>query len=429
MASQTAISVLGNLILFVLILCLSASVKFANFKVQARNKYAIGTGMGLQFLILPFVGYVVVKIISLPPILGIPLLIVCSSPGGSYSNWFCSVFNADLALSVTMTAVSTILSVAFLPLNTFVYTLAAYDANVIGSLNLGGLAISLAVVVTAVTAGLFCSWKFGSERFRQYIRIVGNIAGVGLILFSVLAPDQGEMTLKGRGWQFYVAVPLPIVLGLVLSIVITSAARLKKPERVTVAIECGYQNTAIAINAVINTFQDDERGAALGVPLFYTLCQAILLTVACFSFWKAGWTKALARENFCAVLIHNYEDIHEEHGNIVNELVTSPRSTDDPHDLHLDVTFAEEEVEHKAEGDDGTSNRSFTSILRTSLQRLPSVSATMRSISKSSARSGQDVAIREEDNKDNDAESNSKREDDDESDNHVDEVDDEKNAS
>jgi predicted Na+-dependent transporter len=49
------------------------------------------------------------------------LLLTTSSPGGSYSNWWCFIFNADLALSVAMTTVSSIASVVMLPLNLTIY--------------------------------------------------------------------------------------------------------------------------------------------------------------------------------------------------------------------------------------------------------------------------------------------------------------------
>ena len=57
------------------------------------------------------------------------LLIVCSSPGGSYSNLLCSIFNFDLALSISMTTASSVLSVFFLPVNLLLYSNAAFGEN------------------------------------------------------------------------------------------------------------------------------------------------------------------------------------------------------------------------------------------------------------------------------------------------------------
>jgi hypothetical protein len=60
---------------------------------------------------------------------GITLLILCSSPGGSYSNWWCSLFNADLALSVAMTTCSTFAAMLMLPINTLLYVKLAYGSD------------------------------------------------------------------------------------------------------------------------------------------------------------------------------------------------------------------------------------------------------------------------------------------------------------
>ena len=79
--------VIGYVILYFLIFGMSATVEFANFKKQIRNKTAILTGVALQFVFLPLLGFAVVKLLNLDEILGTTLLIVTSSPGGSYSNW------------------------------------------------------------------------------------------------------------------------------------------------------------------------------------------------------------------------------------------------------------------------------------------------------------------------------------------------------
>lgn len=82
-------AIVGNLFLFFLIFGMSATVKISNFKSQARNYKAIGTGLLLQFIVLPFLGFAVVKIADFDPVIGITLLVITSSPGGAYSNWFC----------------------------------------------------------------------------------------------------------------------------------------------------------------------------------------------------------------------------------------------------------------------------------------------------------------------------------------------------
>ena len=67
------------------------------------------------------------------------------------------MFNADLALSVTMTAISTLLSIIMLPLNLLLYSRFSYDDDVIAVLDWMSLFVALVVVIGAITLGLFCS--------------------------------------------------------------------------------------------------------------------------------------------------------------------------------------------------------------------------------------------------------------------------------
>lgn len=79
--------IVGNILLGLLIFGMSSTVEFGHFKEQAKNYRAIATGCFLQFIVLPFLGFIVVKIADFEYYMGITLLIITSSPGGAYSNW------------------------------------------------------------------------------------------------------------------------------------------------------------------------------------------------------------------------------------------------------------------------------------------------------------------------------------------------------
>lgn len=151
----------GNVLLFALVFGMSATVDVKCMKAQMNNRKAIMAGIFCQFIVLPLLGFLVVNMLDLDHDMGITLLVVTSSPGGSYSNWWCSVFNADLALSVTMTAISTILSIAILPLNLLLYTRYSYDDDVISKLDWYVIFILLASVYLSFIVNsflLFC-WE------------------------------------------------------------------------------------------------------------------------------------------------------------------------------------------------------------------------------------------------------------------------------
>ena len=269
-------------------------------------------------------------IFGLPPTIGITLIIVVSSPGGSYSNWWCSLLNADLALSVSMTTASTILSIGFLPLNMFVYTYAAYGQeetydgeSVVESISFSVIFISLGIVIAAIFTGIFCSWKFDTPRWHRIAYLGGNISGILLILFSTIlsfvgggsSSDQSEnqqTTTTGEDVLNYFAISLPCLFGLLVSTLLaTFLVKLSKPERLTTAVECCYQNTGIATSAALGLFSGDDLQEALKVPVVYGFVEIFFIGIYLLIFWKLGWSKAPKNEKCCTVITKSYE-LHED---------------------------------------------------------------------------------------------------------------------
>lgn len=85
------VALAGNVLLFALVFGMSATVDVDCMINQLQNLRAILTGLFCQFLIMPFLGFAVVKAFELDHATGITLLVVTSSPGGSYSNWYVEI--------------------------------------------------------------------------------------------------------------------------------------------------------------------------------------------------------------------------------------------------------------------------------------------------------------------------------------------------
>lgn len=304
----------GNFLLFALVFGMSATVDVGQMKEQVKNRKAILLGIFCQFILLPFFGFVIVKIMKLDVSIGLTLLVVTSSPGGSYSNWWCSLFNADLALSVTMTAISTILSVIALPLNLLLYAKLSYDADVIKDLDFVSVFVALCVVISSIGLGLYLSHACHSYRFNMLANKVGNVAGFLLIIFSATVTNGGDSDSKiwSRHWSFYVAIIAPCLLGLLIASILASFINLKKPERMTVAVECCYQNVGIATSMALTMFEGNDLNQAMGVPFFYGLCEAMLVGTYCIGCWKAGWSKAPTNAPIWNVMYVSYEVLEVE---------------------------------------------------------------------------------------------------------------------
>ena len=257
------IMALSNALLFLMIFGLSATVEMKHLKHQLGNKFAIFCGVAMQFIIMPLLGFTSVMSLKehgLTQAMGVTLLVVTSSPGGSYSNWWCSTFNAELALSVAMTTISSVLSIGMLPGNLLLYSYLVYgtseDESIIDALNFRTLFLSLAIVLVAIVVGLVCGAIWDNSKFHDRTNQLGSLSGLCLILFGLVVmqisddDDDGTSGDSADGtspmdypWAFYVGVTFPCVVGIVLANIISRSLSLSPPETVAISIECCYQNT------------------------------------------------------------------------------------------------------------------------------------------------------------------------------------------
>lgn len=331
----------ANILLFTLVFGIAASVEIKSLARQFRHKAGLLTGLCCQFILLPFMGFLTVKTFDLKPITGIPLLVVCSSPGGSYSNLWCSMFNTDLALSVAMTTCSTVMATGMLPFNLWLYVTQVYGAN--AGINWGGLFIPIAITSAAIGSGLFSSHLIGSSdydekhyKLRNKFNKTGNIAGIMLIFFSVLIPfisgnggddlELGNNSTRGDGggddevlrpWWFYVCVSLPCALGILSALLVSSmpCLGLSKPERASICVECSYQNVGLAQAVALTMFSAEEAADAIMVPLIYGGAEILIIGIFCICAWQANWTYASRSEKFCGpsgVLLGNFQNVPNE---------------------------------------------------------------------------------------------------------------------
>lgn len=122
-----------------------------------------------------------------------------------------------------------------------------------------------------------------------------------------MSSSDEDAQLWERPLNFYLGVASPCFLGLVVANLLTSSLQLKKPERVTVSVECCYQNVGIATSVALTMFNGDDLSEALGVPVFYGFVEAFILGLYCILAWKFGWTKAPIDASFWTIISTSYE--------------------------------------------------------------------------------------------------------------------------
>ena len=140
--------------------------------------------------------------------------------------------------------------------------------------------------------------------------------------------EEADSKIWSRHWTFYVSIMLPCLVGLIVASILASLVNLRKPERMTVALECCYQNVGIATSLALTMFKGAELNNAMGVPFFYGLCEMVFVGIYCVGCWKAGWTKAPKDAPIWTVLFTTYEVLEAEMKEMTEIEVSVSESSD-----------------------------------------------------------------------------------------------------
>lgn len=296
-------SIAAQALLFLLLAGLSGSVDMDTLRKRFRAKKSVVFGVACQFLILPFLGFSAAKAFDLDPVYGIMLITVTSSPGGAYSNWWCSVCNADLALSIAMTTCSTILSCGLTPLNMLLYSYCAYGER----LNFNFLKLVQPVLIAAVAIGCGLTVSRLYPKSRWIWNIVGNVCGVLLIALNVFV-SSNDHPVWDKEPKFYACVSIPCLCSVVIALGLAKVScRVPGPEAVAIAVEVCYQNTGLAMAIALSSFEEDDASKAAGVPLFYAALQVLVLPIFLLLAWKLDTTYAKRNEPLWRVIFISHQ--------------------------------------------------------------------------------------------------------------------------
>ena len=225
-----------GLIMFGMGLTLSAS----DFRVVLQRPLDIVVGSVSQFTIMPLLAWGLAKGFALPPELALGVVLVGCCPGGTASNVITFLARGDLALSVGMTAVSTLLAPVLTPL--LVWGLAGTLVEV----DAWGMLLSiLYVVVVPIAAGLVVQ-RFLPRLTQRMVPFLPAFSTLMITMVVALVVSHSAGTLRHAGLTVLLVVILHNVLGLLLGYSVGSCLRLSSAKRRAIGIEVGMQNSGLA---------------------------------------------------------------------------------------------------------------------------------------------------------------------------------------
>ncbi|MBO7591398.1 MAG: bile acid:sodium symporter family protein [Prevotella sp.] len=229
-----------NYLLGVVMFGMGLTLNLKDFKIVFSRPKDVIIGCMAQFTVMPLLAWMLSRLFALDEALALGVVLVGCCPGGTASNVITYLAKGDLALSVGMTGVSTLLAPFLTPLLTWALAGKSVNVDVVGML----LSI-LWVVIVPIIVGLIVKWlwpKF-TEQATDFLPAFSSIA-IATIVAIIIAANASK--LLAGGMIIIVVVAMHNVCGLALGYLIGRLLQLTEPKKRAISIEVGMQNSGLA---------------------------------------------------------------------------------------------------------------------------------------------------------------------------------------
>lgn len=224
------------------------TLKPSDFKPVVMHPKDILIGELAQFVVMPGAAWALCKILNLPSELALGVILVGCCPGGTASNVICYLAKGDIALSVAMTGVSTILAPIVTPALVLLLAGKQVDVDVLA------MFMSIVqVVILPIVLGFIVNYFLGklTERITPILPMVSTIA-ISLIIGIVVS--HNAQNILSCSLIVAVVVILHNALGLSLGYLIGRILGIDSKKRTAIAIEVGMQNSGLATSLAASHF-------------------------------------------------------------------------------------------------------------------------------------------------------------------------------
>lgn len=241
---------LANIILGLIMLTMGCTLSTDDFRILLHRPLDILLGTLAQFTVMPFVAYGLSRLFHLSPELSVGIILVGCCPGGVSSNIMSFLCKGDVAFSVGMTTVSTLLAPVATPM--LVYLLAGTEINV----DTWGMFQNI-LVVTLLPVAVGCLFNYLFGRRQNFRDIQSCMPGISVICLALIVGNAvraaiPNLQLAGNAFTL-LGLTLCVVfchntLGYLLGYLIGAVFRFTQAKRRTISIEVGMQNAGLATN-------------------------------------------------------------------------------------------------------------------------------------------------------------------------------------
>ena len=237
-----------NILLGVIMFGMGMTLSLEDFKLVLKRPLDVLKGTLAQFLIMPLIAFLLSKIFGLEEALMVGVVLVGTCPGGTSSNVISYMAGGDVALSVTMTTVSTLLAPILTPAITYLLI-----QETVSFSPLGMFVSILQVVILPIALGLVIRTilRETADTIEEYMPAVSSIA-ISCIVGGVIGANK-EKIVASFG-LIVVVVILHNLLGYALGFFVGRMSGMDNRQSITVAVEVGMQNSGLATSLAASQF-------------------------------------------------------------------------------------------------------------------------------------------------------------------------------
>jgi BASS family bile acid:Na+ symporter len=254
---DSALTTVGlPLALAIIMFGLGLDLTIGDFKRVGRAPKAVAVALGCQILLLPAICFGLVVLFDLPALLGIGMLLLAASPGGTTANLFSHLFRGDVALNITLTAINTVIAVVTLPVITGL-AIAYYDRQDDVSMPLVEIVKVFALILLPVGIGMLVNARATgfARRMDKPVRI-GSAVILAVLVLGILL-DQRENVgdyLADVG----LITTLFCAISLVVGYYVPKAFGVTGPQAIASSMEVGVHNATLAIFVAVEVLDEVE---------------------------------------------------------------------------------------------------------------------------------------------------------------------------
>ncbi len=263
-------TLLVSVFLLLLMLGMGATLTAQRFGAVLRRPAPLLIGLASQFGWMPLIAFGLAKGLQLPAEIAIGLVVMGCSSGGTTSNFFSYLAGADLALSISMTVISTIAGLVMIPLVLWMYTspFSTGAGNPDLAIPYENVAATLFAVLVPVGFGILLRSR--SERWARRVERGGTLAGFTVLSLVIVGNVMREGSrLLEIAPATYLAASLLGPVGFALGHLGGRLLGLERAQQRAVSLETGIQNAPLALGIILLSFASPVREQVLIAPLLY----------------------------------------------------------------------------------------------------------------------------------------------------------------